>query len=166
MICDRCGRRLRRRIQRKYPYTDGGLTNVFLRAVPVYVCPRHGVQAVVLRGIERILGDIKWHLLNPGAPFTPEAVRFLRKYEGWTQDELAGRLGVHKITVAKWETGRVPIGPIHHRLLYLLFKDPHEFRKAEPRARRAKTRAILVALPRHPGKTRAIPSARRAGAIA
>jgi DNA-binding transcriptional regulator YiaG len=165
MICDRCSRRLRRGIREKYPYTDGGLTNVFLRNVPVYVCPRHGVQAVVLRGIDRILGDIKRHLLNRGAPFTQAEVRFLRKYEGWTQDELADRLGVHKITVAKWETGRVTIGPTHQRLLYLLFKDPSEFRKAEPRVRRAKTRPILVPAVR-PGKPHAAPAARRVAAAA
>lgn len=166
MTCEQCGAHLVRRIRRRYPYTDSGLTGVFLRTVPVYVCRRHGVQAVVLRGLDRIHGGIKWDLLNRGTPFTPAEVRFLRKYDDWTQDELADRLGVHKITVAKRETGRAPIGPAYQRLLYLLFKDPHEFRKARPRVRPAKTAPISVPLVRRPGKTRAAPASRRAAAIA
>ena len=128
--CERCGRRLRL-VRRKYQYREGGLPGVFLRKVPMYVCPRHGVRAVVLRGIDRLQGDIRYALLERGGPFSGREVRFLRKYEGWKQAELAGRLGVHKITVAKWESGA----------------DPRAFEASKPPVRVPKNAAAPIVLP-------------------
>jgi transcriptional regulator with XRE-family HTH domain len=35
----------------------------------------------------------------------PEELRRLRERLGWTQGALADALGVHRVTVAKWEAG-------------------------------------------------------------
>ena len=144
--CERCGRRLRL-VRRKYQYREGGLPGVFLRKVPMYVCPRHGVRAVVLRGIDRLQGDIRYALLERGGQFSGREVRFLRKYEGWKQAELAGRLGVHKITVAKWESGAGPMGAAYQQLLYRLFKDPRAFEASRPPVRVPKKAAAPIVLP-------------------
>ena len=40
---------------------------------------------------------------------TPAEMKQKRALLGWTQTQLARALGVHKITVAKWETGAWPI---------------------------------------------------------
>ncbi len=146
MRCERCGRRLRL-VRRKYQYRESGLPDVFLRKVPMYVCPRHGVQAVVLRGIGRLQGDIRYALLGRGGPFSGREVRFLRKYEGWKQSDLAARLGVHKITVAKWETGVEPVGAASQQLLYRLFKDPKAFEASRPPARVRKKATAPILLP-------------------
>ena len=146
MTCERCGRRLRL-VRRKYQYRESGLPDVFLRKVPMYVCPRHGVQAVVLRGIDRLQGDIRYALLDRGRPFSGREVRFLRKYEGWRQSELAARLGVHKITVAKWETGATPVGTAYQQLLYRLFKDPKAFEASKPPSVPLKKAALPILLP-------------------
>ncbi len=146
MTCERCGRRLRL-VRRKYQYRESGLPGVFLRKVPMYVCSRHGVRAVVLRGIGRLQGDIRYALLGRGGPFSGREVRFLRKYEGWKQAELAGRLGVHKITVAKWESGAGPVGAPYQQLLYRLFKDPKAFEASKPPARVPKKAAAPILLP-------------------
>ena len=130
MTCERCGRLLRL-VRRKYQYMESGLLGVFLRKVPMYVCPRHWVRAVVLRGIDRLQGDIRYALLKRGGPFSGREVRFLRKYEGWKQAELAGRLGVHKITVAKWEGGA----------------DPHAFEASKPPVRIPKKASAPIMLP-------------------
>lgn len=39
----------------------------------------------------------------------PEELRKRRQKMGLTQGELATRLGVHRITVTRWETGASPI---------------------------------------------------------
>ncbi len=128
MTCERCGRTLRM-ARRDYRYTESGLPNVILRKAPVYVCPRHGVQAVVLQGIDRIHGDIRQALLERGAPLSGPEIRFLRKHNRWRQTELAERLGVHKITVAKWESGTFAVSPPNQQRLRLLFTDPVTFQK-------------------------------------
>ncbi|MBI5511752.1 MAG: helix-turn-helix domain-containing protein [Deltaproteobacteria bacterium] len=43
-----------------------------------------------------------------------DKARFLRKaWLGLTQDELAGRMGINKITVADWERGERPLSKEH-----------------------------------------------------
>lgn len=42
---------------------------------------------------------------------TPETLISLRTLAGLTQSGLAAYLGVHRTTVARWETGRTPIPP-------------------------------------------------------
>lgn len=39
----------------------------------------------------------------------PDTLRALRVLAGLTQSGLAASLGVHRTTVARWETGRSPI---------------------------------------------------------
>jgi transcriptional regulator with XRE-family HTH domain len=38
---------------------------------------------------------------------TGERIKMLRKRKGWTQDELAKRMGVSRVTIGSWETGKV-----------------------------------------------------------
>jgi DNA-binding transcriptional regulator YiaG len=145
--CERCGRWLRL-VHRTYHYRESGLPDVFLRKIPMYVCPHHGVQTVVLRGIDRLQGDIRSALLDRGGPFSGPEVRFLRKYEGWTQSELAARLGVHKITVTRWETESEPVGAASQQLLYRLFKNPKAFEASRPPAMSPKRATAPIVVPR------------------
>ena len=46
---------------------------------------------------------------TPLAP-TPAYIRALRESLGWSQTELAARVGVDKMTVARWEWGKVKPG--------------------------------------------------------
>ncbi len=130
MTCERCGRTLRL-VRRDYHYTESGLPNVTLVNTPLYVCTRHGVQAVILRGIDRIHGDIRRFLLDRRTPLTGPEIRFLRKYNRWTQAELATRLGVHKITVAKWESGALTVSVANQQRLRLLFTELETFQKLQ-----------------------------------
>lgn len=40
---------------------------------------------------------------------TPADLRTLRQRLGWSQQQLAEALGVHRVTVANWERGLYPI---------------------------------------------------------
>jgi DNA-binding XRE family transcriptional regulator len=40
---------------------------------------------------------------------TPETLVTLRTLAGLTQSGLASALGIHRVTVARWETGKAPI---------------------------------------------------------
>ena len=48
--------------------------------------------------------------------FLPRAIHVARKKRGWTQEELAGRLGVTQSTVSFWENG-VEMPSLQHQVL-------------------------------------------------
>jgi putative zinc finger/helix-turn-helix YgiT family protein len=123
MQCPECGQDLRRERQ-DYRYKESGLNNIILVDVPVYVCPRHGVQAVALGEVALLHQDIAQTILKQERPLRGAEIRFLRKYRGWSQKELAGRLGVHEVTVSKWETGATPIGTANQVVLRYVFTAP------------------------------------------
>jgi len=130
MRCPECERSLKR-VRRDYPYTESGLENVILVRAPVYVCRQHGLQAVALRNVLAIHAAIARKLLELRRPLRGPEVRFLRKHHGWSQAELARRLGVTEVTVSRWETEATPIGPANQQRLYLLFTDPEKFTAIE-----------------------------------
>ena len=61
-------------------------------------------------------------------PLTPDAIRALRRrMSNLSQAEFAARLGVHKMTVSKWERSkdrRAPTGLYRAALLRLLAEHP------------------------------------------
>jgi DNA-binding transcriptional regulator YiaG len=57
---------------------------------------------------------------------TATALKQRRKALGLTQSALAAKIGVHEITVAKWETGAVPIPKPIALLMQLLTKTEGE----------------------------------------
>ena len=126
MNCDECNQRLRRE-RKDYKYSESGLDDVVLVKAPVYVCPRHGVQAVALRNVAGLHAAIARALLHRRAPLRGPEIRFLRKHRRWSQEELARQLRVHPVSVARWETGATPVGAGTQQRLRLLFTDPEAF---------------------------------------
>lgn len=53
-------------------------------------------------------------------PMTPTNLYQQRLALGLKQIELAARLGVHEITVSRWERGQVPIPPFLHLALWAI----------------------------------------------
>jgi transcriptional regulator with XRE-family HTH domain len=112
------------------------------------------VQAVVLRGIDRIHGDIRRALLDRRTPLTGPEICFLRKYNRWPQAEMAARLGVHKITVAKWESGALTVSAANQQRLRLLFSELDTFQKLQVEAPRKSRRPSPIRLPYRRGGVR------------
>lgn len=87
----------------------------------------------------------------------PKQIRALRTRHGWTQQELAERLGTDPVTVSRWERGKSRPRPSASRRLEGLVSDlPSDLRSlidlvGEERARDLLKRAALmdVRLPRH-----------------
>ena len=59
-------------------------------------------------------------VLAKRARLAPRESRFLREHLCWTETELANQLGVTPETVARWEKGEEPMGPVADRLLRML----------------------------------------------
>lgn len=49
-------------------------------------------------------------------------IRQLREAQGWTQEDLAAKVGVHTNTVARWERGKVQPGRQSWLLLSRVFR--------------------------------------------
>jgi len=61
-------------------------------------------------GIEAVDdGEERASLLQPRGGPSPADLRLARQHAGWTQSELARRLGVTKVTISQWECGKKPI---------------------------------------------------------
>jgi transcriptional regulator with XRE-family HTH domain len=70
--------------------------------------------------------------------------RYLRRFLGLTQAELATKLNVNRVTVAKWESGEADISPHHDMALRAL---------------------VVAAMSGHPDQERFVPAARRAAIL-
>ena len=67
---------------------------------------------------------------------TPDEVRRARKALGLSQSKFAALLGVHVVTVKKWETGAQGMRATADRLIRLLMQKPERPRPRQTRRRR------------------------------
>jgi DNA-binding transcriptional regulator YiaG len=85
-----------------------GMRSVTVRNAQALVCPK--CKDVTLDGA--LLDSLHEHLLlditSNGHVLGGEEVRFIRKALGLSQAALADRLGVHRVSVARWESGEIP----------------------------------------------------------
>lgn len=72
-------------------------------------CSAATLEGTVLEAAERSLVKL---ILRGTGPLSPKEVRFLRDFMGLSQAELGERLGVHRVSLARWETDSVPVGPL------------------------------------------------------
>jgi putative transcriptional regulator len=56
-------------------------------------------------------------------PPLSEDLKYLRKTKGWTQEELARKLGVTLNTVQRWEMGKTKPSPLAKEKIDAIFKD-------------------------------------------
>jgi putative zinc finger/helix-turn-helix YgiT family protein len=72
-------------------------------------CGEATLDGSVIEAAERALGRL---VVRGTGPLRPNEVRFLRGLMGLSQQALAERLGVHRVSVARWETDTAPVGAL------------------------------------------------------
>lgn len=121
MKCTNCGHEMNKR-EGTHRYEESGLKNVLLINVPIYRCPsckETDVEIPRIEELHRLIGSLI--VLSPEG-LKGEEARYLRKQMGYTAEELAEHLGVSRLTVTRWETGKATLRPEydkHLRRVYL-----------------------------------------------
>lgn len=100
-------------------YTECGLDFVTLRGVPVYRCANCGEELLSLPCIESLHRVIAEALANKPVRLTPQEVKFLRKYLGYSNADFAKTMGVSAEQASRWTTTD-RIGTQADRLLRML----------------------------------------------
>lgn len=119
MNCDQCGGPTTT-ARENFRYAASGLPNVTLVGVQVTRCPNCGAFEVEIPKIEELHRTIARAVVKKPAPLSPEEVRFLRKWIGWSGVDFASHMGVAPETVSRWETGALKMGASADRLLRLM----------------------------------------------
>ena len=105
MRCPNCGSKMTLRALAEHDVGPMlGLTSVVVRDLPAFRCS--SCEDVLIPGplLEAISAMVVRELLTHSFSLGGVEVRFLRKSVGLTQVELAARLGVDRVTVARWES--------------------------------------------------------------
>lgn len=120
MKCLNCGTRMETR-RENYRYIASGLPNVVLLDVDVHRCAECGGDAVSLPRIEQLHRGLAMAIIRERGRLTPQEIRFLRKWRGWSSADFARFMGVDPSTVSRWESVDAPqaMGPQAERALRL-----------------------------------------------
>lgn len=118
MHCPICGRKAEK-TRKDYKYTESGLDDIVLRGLTVFVCDC-GEEMPLIPHVGGLHDAIALEIVKKKALLTGTEVRFLRKELGLKSGEFAEQLGVHNVTVSRWETGEEPIGQANDKLIRLL----------------------------------------------
>jgi putative zinc finger/helix-turn-helix YgiT family protein len=120
MKCPTCRTPMETR-RENHRYTASGLANVVLVDVEVRSCPACGESGVVIPHLESLHREIAMSIIKRPGRLTPQEIRVLRKWRGWSGVDFARHMGVDPATVSRWESTESPqpMGPVADRLLRL-----------------------------------------------
>ena len=120
MKCPQCRTPMEAR-RENYRYDESGLPNVVLLDVEVRKCPKCGEQAVAIPRIEELHRALAMSVIRQPGRLSPQEVRFLRKWLGWSGADFAKNIGVDPATVSRWESVEKPqaMGSTAERFLRL-----------------------------------------------
>src|SRR5688572_10851481 len=89
-----------------------GLEQVILVKVPALVFDH--CAATTIRGevLDEVMASLAALIVEQGEELHPREVKYLRETLGLTQEELAERLGLKRLTILRWENGDDQIGGV------------------------------------------------------
>jgi putative zinc finger/helix-turn-helix YgiT family protein len=125
MKCDMCGAQMKSG-RENYLYDESGLDSVTLMNVEMRRCPECGEYEVDIPRIDELHRLIAQTVASKESRLTPQEIRFLRKYLGFSGVDFARTLDVTPETVSRWETGKKQMSPVAERALRLMIfvRDP------------------------------------------
>lgn len=118
MRCLQCGTEMIEG-REDFPYKGAGLPGVILLDMEVSRCPaceEWEVSIPCIEDLHRLLAEI---VIRKPSRLTPEEIRFLRTFLGWSGADFARIFGVDRATVSRWETGAQDMGQTAEKLLRL-----------------------------------------------
>jgi putative transcriptional regulator len=120
MKCPRC-RTPMETTRENVRWDASGLSNVVLLDVEVRRCPECGERATVIPRIEQLHRSLAMAIIEHPSRLSPQEIRFLRKWLGWSGQDFAKHFGVTATTVSRWEStdDPSPMGGTAERLLRL-----------------------------------------------
>jgi putative zinc finger/helix-turn-helix YgiT family protein len=120
MKCPNCRAVMESR-RENHRYTESGLANVVLVDLEMRQCPACGERGPVIPRIEELHRTIAMIVIKQPGKLTPQEIRYLRKWRGWSGADFARHMGVDPATVSRWESveSPQPMGATAERLLRL-----------------------------------------------
>lgn len=115
----------------RYHYIESGLTNIYLRGVTSWSCPKCFSEEVEIPDPAGLQGAIARILVSKEIRLTGKEFRFLRTLLGHSGADVATLFGVSRETVSRWETGALKVpGPadIALRYMVLMGKANHDYK--------------------------------------
>jgi transcriptional regulator with XRE-family HTH domain/phage FluMu protein Com len=110
MKCPKCGAPMKEATIKEYDAAElMGVSSVSINGFRALRCTKCG--DVLLGGtvIEQAETMLAMAIISRGDVLSGERSRFLRKYMELSQAALAEQLGIHRVTLARWETDAEPI---------------------------------------------------------
>lgn len=115
-----CGGELREVELKSFDFSPYAGLPVRLKHVPGYRCDRCDAETLPGDVINELLRGLALAILELKTRLSGDQARYLRRFLRLKQAELADRMGVNRVTVAKWETGEDAISPAHDLVLRAL----------------------------------------------
>lgn len=116
MKCE-CGGVLRKAVLSRFDFSAYAGIPVTLVDAPGFRCSKCGHETLGGALVNRALQVLVQTIVTGPHRLTAEGARFLRKSMRLTQQDLAERLGINRITVTNWERGEAPISKEHDLML-------------------------------------------------
>lgn len=108
-------------VLKRFDFTEMAGIASFLQDAPGFRCSACGLETVQGDVINFALRELARALARMPQLFRADGARFLRRYMRLSQQDLADRMGINRVTVAKWEGGSEPISPPHDFMLRTVF---------------------------------------------
>lgn len=131
MICAECASKMTPNKGVRYHYVESGLSNIYLKGVTVWTCPKCDTDEVEIPDPSGLQDAIARTLVSKESRLTGKEFRFLRTYLGHSGEDVATRFAVSRETVSRWETGALKVpGPADVALRYmaLMGKANHNYK--------------------------------------